>query len=32
MLYLIGRDLYLFEVSKKKELKNAVRGKVRKSK
>jgi hypothetical protein len=32
MRYLIGRELYLFEISKKKELRNAVRGKVRKTK
>ncbi len=32
MRYLIGKELYLFEISRKKELRNAVRGKVRKSK
>lgn len=31
MRYLIGRELYLFEISKKKEIRNAVRGKVRKT-
>jgi hypothetical protein len=31
MRYLIGRELYLFEVAKKKQAKNAARGRLRKS-
>jgi hypothetical protein len=32
MRYLIGRELYIFEIHKKKEARNAARGKFRKTK